>query len=341
MNILETKGLVKKFPLRKKHPLEKRRFFTALNGVSLSLKKGEILGVVGESGCGKTTLVKVILGMEKPQEGRVFFRGEDLLGLSRTCYRQKRRKIQVVFQDPYSSLNPRMKVKDILSEPLAVNGYPREEREKIIGELMDKMSLSKNQLSKYAHEFSGGQRQRIAIARSLALNPEVIIADEPVSSLDISIQAQIINLLLKLRKDYDLSYLFISHDMAVIYHISDKVAVMNRGEIIEIARTREVFSNPLHPYTRMLLESVPKVGEKPKTPEITARRRATTRLFADRQIRDLQADGMGFSGHCGFSDKCPYFDEDCRGEKPELSEVFPGHLVKCVKSKSQRTGVNL
>ncbi len=314
--ILEAKNIVKKYPLKKPNPFVKRRYFTALDNVSVSLGKKEILSVVGESGSGKTTLAKVILGLEKPQSGSIFIGGENLNLLGGPKQKNKRRKIQAVFQDPYSSLDPRMKIEDIILEPLQITGESKEKQRKILYSLLDKMSLAKSHLGKYPHEFSGGQRQRIAIARALAVNPEIIIADEPVSSLDISIQAQILNLLLELREEFNLSYIFISHDMAVVYHISDFVAVMNNGEIVESAPSKDLFENPLHPYTKILLESVPKVGEKPRNIEIKA-----------------NADNA--SEFCKFAAQCPKYSANSCRKEILLKDIGNGHYVKCARTEGK------
>ena len=235
----------------------------ALNGVDLDIRRGEILAIAGESGCGKSTLAKTLINLVKPQRGIIKFEGQDLAGISSEAMKAFRQKVQMVFQNPYASLNPKMKIYEILEEPLVINtSYPKDKRQEVILEKISQVGLDKDCLEKYPHEFSGGQRQRIAIARALLLEPVCIVADEPVSALDVSIQAQIINLLKDLKEKYNLTIIFISHDLRVIKYLSDRVAVMYLGEIVELAPSKELFSNPKHPYTKALLNAIPSFEKK-------------------------------------------------------------------------------
>lgn len=258
-NILEVKNLTKKFPIKGGFWGREIANVHAVNDVSFSIKKGQCLGLVGESGCGKSTLGRCLLRLIEPTSGEVYFNGENILDYSSNRLRQLRRKIQLIFQDPYASLNPRMTVGSILSEPLEIHKlcHGKEEKHKRLHELLDYVQLPKGALNKYPHEFSGGQRQRICIARALAVEPEFIVCDEPVSALDVSVQAQVINLLMDLQKELSLTYLFIAHDLKVVEFISHKVAVMYLGNVVEMATAEELYSNPRHPYTKSLISAIP------------------------------------------------------------------------------------
>jgi oligopeptide transport system ATP-binding protein len=252
--VLETRGLAKHFPAKRGGGAVR-----AVDGVDLQLRRGETLGIVGESGCGKSTLAKLLVGLERPTEGSVMVRGQDMSTLRGAEMRRSRRHIQMVLQDPYTSLNPRMTVGDIIGEPYEIHPdvVPREQRARVVQELLDVVGLSPDHINRYPHQFSGGQRQRIGIARALALKPEVIVCDEPVSALDVSIQAQVINLLEGLQREFALSYIFIAHDLSVVRHISDRVAVMYLGKIVELGPDQAIYEQPTHPYTQALLSAVP------------------------------------------------------------------------------------
>ncbi|MGD0278170.1 MAG: ATP-binding cassette domain-containing protein, partial [Smithella sp.] len=256
--LVEIRELNKKYTLNSGFFNSAGRIIHAVNNVDLQIFKGETLGLVGESGCGKSTLARLITRLEKPSSGTVNFKGENIFSYDKEALKSYRRNVQMIFQDPYSSLNPRKSALSIVKEPLTIHRIgDRKERGKAALEIMAKVGLNRQQANRYSHEFSGGQRQRIGIARALVLNPELIIADEPVSSLDVSIQAQILNLLKDLKNDYHLTYLFVSHDLNVIRFISDRVAVMYLGKMVELASNRDIYNRPLHPYTRMLLSAVP------------------------------------------------------------------------------------
>ena len=289
----------------------------AVDDVSFSIKRGETLGLVGESGCGKTTVGRTILHLYKPTEGKVVYDGREVG--SQMSLNEYRTKTTMVFQDPYSSLNPRMTVSDIIAEPLDVHKMcaNAKEREERVLELMDRVGLNSEHASRYAHEFSGGQRQRIGIARALAVNPEFIVCDEPVSALDVSIQAQVINMFDELQEEMGLTYLFIAHDLLVVRHISDRIAVMYLGKMVELAQAQEIYERPLHPYSKSLLSAVPVPDPK------TAR--------ANKRI-PLQGDipsPLNAPSGCPFRTRCPYAKDVCAQSMPEFKEIESGHYVAC------------
>ena len=319
--LLEANGLVKRFPLKRTifdamlH--KERKALTAVDDVSLTLAQGETLGLVGESGCGKSTLARTIINLYRPTEGKVVFDGTDLASLSKRELRERCGDIQMIFQDPYSSLNPRMTVRQVLREVLLHRGAC--ERDKVDAEVMRLLGLvglSEDQADRLPSAFSGGQRQRIGIARALAARPKLIIADEPVSALDVSIQAQIINLLIDLKERLDLSILFISHDLRVVRYISDRVAVMYLGSIVETATTDELYDHPLHPYTKTLLEAAPSMEES---------RVKETKTFAKGEL----PSPINMPSGCRFHPRCPYATERCKTERPCLRDAGDGHLVAC------------
>ena len=294
----------------------------AVDGVTFDIKRGETLGLVGESGCGKTTTGRAILQLYKPTEGNIIFEGQDLTQLSGSEMRAMRRKIQVIFQDPYGSLNPRMTCGDIVGEPLIVHKLTSNKGEyrDRVAELLQVTGLNPYMSDRYPHEFSGGQRQRIGIARALAVNPSFIVCDEPVSALDVSIQAQVINLLEELQEQFGLTYLFIAHDLSVVRHISDRVAVMYLGHIVELADRTELYENPLHPYTRALLSAVPIPD-----PVIEATRE---RIILTGDVPSPMNPPAG----CVFHTRCPVAIDDCQIEMPSLREVAPDHWVGCIRA---------
>ena len=315
-NLAEIKNLEVTYQT-KKNVFGKTQTIYAVNNVSLNIKKGEILAIAGESGCGKSTLAKAIMKLVESKSGEILIDGQNILKLTKSQdLKNFYQKVQMIFQNPYSSLNPKMKIGDILREPLEINtSLSKEEINKIVEEKIEKVGLDKNSLKLYPHEFSGGQRQRIAIARSLILNPEFIIADEPVSALDVSIQAQIINLLKELKDDFNLTFLFISHDLSVIKYLSDRIAIMYLGEIVEIGETEEIFSNPKHPYTKALLSAVPELNPQDNKEKI--------KLTGELPSPENLPTG------CKFNTRCPYVMDKCKCENPNIKEFTPTHNCKC------------
>jgi peptide/nickel transport system ATP-binding protein/oligopeptide transport system ATP-binding protein len=317
--LLEIEDLRKYFPVRRGLLSRTGAELRAVDGVSFAIGSGETLGLVGESGCGKSTVGKLILKLLEPTAGRIRLRGQDITALSRSEMRPYRRDMQVVFQDPFSSLNPRLSAGAIVREPLINYGVAKgKELADRVAELFIRVGLRPEQMRRYPHEFSGGQRQRLGIARALALKPSLIIGDEPVSALDVSVQAQVINLLVDLQHEFRLSYLFIAHDLAVVKHISHRVAVMYLGKLVELAETAALFRAPQHPYTEALLAAVP----KPVPPTATARRE---RIILRGEVPSPVSPPPG----CRFHTRCPYAFERCRVEEPLLRQVTPGHWAAC------------
>ncbi len=311
--LIEVRNLVKHFPIENSDDVVK-----AVDDISFDIFSGETLGLVGESGCGKSTVGKCLLRLYEPSGGEVLFEGQNLVGLPNKQMQLLRREMQIIFQDPYASLNPRLSILSTVSEPLKIHGIGNktEQRERT-GELLSKVGLDPNYMNRYPHEFSGGQRQRIGIARALALNPKLIICDEPVSALDVSVQAQVVNLLQDLQAEFGLTYLFISHGLAVVKHISQRVAVMYLGKIVEIAEGRELYDIPLHPYTKALLSAIPVPNPKQKRERIVLKGDVPTPINPP-------------SG-CRFRTRCPFAIEDCAKVIPELREIKPNHFAACIR----------
>jgi oligopeptide transport system ATP-binding protein len=312
--LIRIKDLVKHFPVDNSDDVVK-----AVDGISFDIFAGETLGLVGESGCGKSTVGRCLLRLIEPTSGEVSFAGRDVLALNKNELRPLRREMQIIFQDPYASLNPRLSILSIISEPLKIHGIGnKSERKERVAELLRKVGLDPDYMFRYPHEFSGGQRQRIGVARALALNPKLIVADEPVSALDVSVQAQVVNLLQDLQSEFGLTYLFISHGLAVVEHISNRVAVMYLGKIVEIAEAAELYENPLHPYTQALLSAIPIPDPKLKRDRIIL-------------TGDVPTPINPPSG-CRFRTRCPFASEECGEVVPELREVAPGHFSACIKT---------
>ena len=317
--LLEVRGLAKHFPARGGVFRSATGSVRAVDGVDFSIRRGETLGLVGESGCGKTTTGRCVLQLERPTSGQIVFEGKDITGLSQQDLRQVRRRMQVIFQDPYSSLNPRMTVGEILAEPIKVHRIISDpaKRAARVRQLLEEVGLLPQHAQRYPHQLSGGQRQRVGIARALAMEPSLIICDEPVSALDVSIQAQIINLLEDLQSRLGLTYLFIAHDLSVVRHISDRVAVMYLGKIVELADRQALYEDPLHPYTRALLSAVPIPDPK---------------LEATREHMVLRGEvpsPLNPPSGCVFHPRCPLAESRCSAQIPPLREVKPGHWAAC------------
>ena len=312
MKLLEVKDL------RKYFPVAHRGVLRAVDGVSFDVQAGETVGLVGESGCGKTTLGRTIVGLYKPTSGSILYEGKPVTALSRRDAYALTKDIQMIFQDPYASLNPRMTVEDIIAEGLDLHHMARgAERQKRVHELLSLVGMLPEHAGRFPHEFSGGQRQRIGIARALAVEPRLIICDEPISALDVSIQAQIINLLQRLQKELNLTYLFIAHDLAMVEHISNRIGVMYLGVMVEFGASREIMKTPLHPYTQALLSAVPLAD-----PDAS---RSRNRIHLDGEIPSPMENITG----CRFQTRCPECQERCRRENPAMREVAPGHFAAC------------
>ena len=321
-NLIEVRNLKMHFPVTEGALVPRVvAHVKAVDGISFDIKRGETLGLVGESGCGKTTTGRCILQLESATDGEIVFDGQDLNKLSKADMRPLRQRIQVIFQDPFSSLNPRMKIGEIISEPMMVHGILKTQRERDdrVRDLLSKCGLNPKFADRYPHEMSGGQRQRVGIARALAVNPEFIICDEAVSALDVSIQAQVINLLEDLREEFGLTYLFISHDLSVVHHLCNRVAVMYLGNMVELAETEELFTNPLHPYTQALLEAVPIPD-----PEVEQAR-------AHKIIKGEIPSPINPPSGCVFHPRCPIAHDGCKQKAPEFREAKPGHWVACTE----------
>ncbi len=314
--LLEVKDLKKYVPIKGGILSKTIGYVQAVDGISFALYPGETVGLVGESGCGKSTAARAILRLIEPSGGRVFFEGQDILTLGKKPMRALRRQMQIIFQDPYASLNPRMTVASIVGEPLEIHKIAKgRQKEEKVANILEKVGLRPEHMRRYPHEFSGGQRQRIGIARALALNPKLIIGDEPVSALDVSIQAQVINLLEDLQKEFNLTYLIIAHDLSVVEHISNRVAVMYLGKIVELASDRELYQNPSHPYTEALLSAVPR-------PDPTIKKQRI--ILAG----DVPSPINPPSG-CRFHTRCLYAKADCKTVEPQLQDIGGGHYVAC------------
>jgi peptide/nickel transport system ATP-binding protein len=325
VRLLEVKGLQKFFPIRKGFLKREVGQVRAVDDVNFHVQRGETLSLVGESGCGKTTTARCILRALTPTAGQILFRGNngtvvDVARLSKAQLRPLRPQMQMIFQDPFSSLNPRRTLFDIVAEPLVANRIgTRQDRVERVAELLRMVGLRPEYIRRYPHAFSGGQRQRIGIARALALNPSLIVADEPVSALDVSVQAQILNLMLALQKQLGLTYLFVAHDLSVVKHVSDRVAVMYVGRIVEMTETQRLFGTPKHPYTEALLSAVPKPD-----PRLRAQR-----IVLEGDVADAANPPTG----CYFHPRCRYAQEVCRRETPRLEEIAPGHFVSCHRAR--------
>ena len=321
--ILRVENLIKYYPVEKSF-LEKmltrtKHFVRAVDGVSFTVQKGEIFTLAGESGCGKTTTGKMIVRLISPTGGKIFFKGVEITALENEALRILKRRLQIIFQDPYASFNPRMKIGDAVGHPLEIHGIAyHEDKRKMVMEMLDRVGLTPAEkfLGLYPHQMSGGQRQRAAIARSLILQPEFIVADEPVSMIDVSLRSAIIDLMLNLRKDFGLTYLFITHDLAIAKYISDRIAIMYLGKIVELGDKQTIFSNPMHPYTQALLAAIPI--------PVPERKRKVSGLVGD------VPSAINIPSGCRFHTRCRYAEKACEEKEPELIPVSPGHYVACL-----------
>ncbi|TYB84540.1 ABC transporter ATP-binding protein [Oceaniovalibus sp. ACAM 378] len=321
--LVEIRNLAKHFPITK--GIVRRRQVSeirAVDGIDLTIHSGETLALVGESGCGKSTAGRLILGLLPPTDGAILHQGVDIAAMNPAQLRQMRSRFQMIFQDPFGSLNPRMTVRDLIAEPLKINGYGKAERLEKADALLEAVGLGSQHASRYPHEFSGGQRQRIGIARALALGPDLVVADEPVSALDVSVQAQVINLMQDLQQDLGLTYLFISHDLGIVHHIADRVAVMYLGRIVEVATKAALFASPAHPYTRALLDAIPVSRPDQRRPE--------------RALSGDLPDVASVVGGCRFAPRCPFATDRCRTEDPALRDLAAGHSVACHHAEALR-----
>jgi peptide/nickel transport system ATP-binding protein/oligopeptide transport system ATP-binding protein len=314
--LLEIHHLKAYFPVKRKSMKEEKKVVKAVDDISIEIFRGETLGIVGESGSGKSTLGRTILKLVEPTDGEILYKGQPIQHLKGRHLQKYRNQMQMIFQDPFASLNPRMRIGSIIEEPIALQlTLSKEERKKRVSELLQKVGLPEDAMYKFPHEFSGGQRQRIGIARALAINPEFIIADEPVSALDVSIQSQVLNLMMDLQDEFHLTYLFISHDLSVVKHISDRVAVLYIGRVVELGAKKELYANPLHPYTKALLSAIPTVNfDEPK------------------QLVALQGElpsPMNPPIGCVFHTRCPFVMEKCRLERPTLQQINTHQQVAC------------
>lgn len=307
--LLETRGLTKYFKTS-------RGLLHAVDHVNLQIPAQKTLGVVGESGCGKSTLGRTILRLLEPTGGEILYRGENIEKSSKAQMWELRRKMQIIFQDPYASLNPRKTVKELIADPLKVYGIPKNERDDVVAQIMETVGLAERFSQSYAHELDGGRRQRIGIARALVLQPEFIVCDEPVSALDVSIQAQILNLLMDLQESHSLTYMFITHDLSVVRHISDEIVVMYLGVVVERAPSNELFSNPLHPYTKELIRAIP-------MPDLLEEHKLV------HSIRGEVSDPIDPPARCRFAPRCPYCTDACLCKQPELKDMGGNHFVAC------------
>jgi oligopeptide/dipeptide ABC transporter ATP-binding protein len=320
-SLLQVRNLVKHFPVEGSDDVVQ-----AVDDVSFDIIAGETLGVVGESGCGKSTVGRCLLRLYEPTSGDILFEGKSIIGLANKEMQELRREMQIIFQDPYASLNPRLSIRSIVSEPLKIHNVGgKSEQKDRVADLLTRVGLDPKYADRYPHEFSGGQRQRIGIARALALNPKLIICDEPVSALDVSVQAQVVNLLQDLQEEFGLTYHFISHGLAVVEHISDRVAVMYLGKIVEICDARELYEHPLHPYTNALLSAIPVPDPKFKRNRIILKGDVPTPIHPP-------------SG-CRFRTRCPLAIEDCARVVPELREITPGHFAACIRVEGYDSAV--
>lgn len=318
-SLLRAENIVKRFPIHGGLFSKEIAAVKAVQSVSFDIKKGETLGLVGESGCGKSTLGRCLIRLIEPTSGKIFFKNQEITNANGTELRELRKKMQIIFQDPYASLNPRMTIGAILEEPLIIHNLFNSPKDRLdrVQELIGLVGLRKEHLTRYPHEFSGGQRQRVGIARALAVNPELIICDEPVSALDVSIQAQVINLLMELQQKLGLTYVFIAHDLKVVEHVSHRVAVMYLGQIVEMADADELYKNPQHPYTKALLSAIPIPDPKPRA----------ERIILTGDVPSPLNPPPG----CHFNPRCPIASEECRNQAPQLKETSAQHFVSCLK----------